>query len=218
MHHNNFCLKHEAEHFIFYYINLFLGSNLLGGSGGGLFSSGLGGSSLGLGGRGSLLVSNSGLGSAGAGRKLGLGGLSLFLSQLSNQLVVFGGFLLVLFVSQLLHDESSSLALDTFRSDQSLNLGGLSALGLAFLGGQFTSDNKLANVVLLLQIEELADLADSLGTQSLVHRLLSQSGNLLLTTLNDDDVDNSEIRTDDATTNRLSAASTISAFSVETRV
>lgn len=53
------------------------------------------------------------------------------------------------------------------RSDETLNLGGTEALlGLAFLQGQRTLNYKLSHIILLGQVEQLADLGCSLRSQA----------------------------------------------------
>merc|ERR1712141_285565 len=57
-----------------------------------------------------------------------------------------------------------SLALQNQRSDQALDLGGLGfGFLLSLLGGQRTTHNVLTNIVFLGEVEQLADLAGSLG-------------------------------------------------------
>jgi hypothetical protein len=80
-----------------------------------------------------------------------------------------------------------------------LDLGGLGVgLLLRILGLDFPSDNKLADIVLLGQIEKLANFARSLGTETFRVRDIGDSGNFLVTLLDDDDREDREIGADDA--------------------
>jgi len=69
---------------------------------------------------------------------------------------------------------------------------------LRILGLDFATDNKLAHVVLLGQIEKFANLARSLGTETFRVRDVGDSGDFLVTLLDDDDREDREIGADDA--------------------
>jgi hypothetical protein len=69
----------------------------------------------------------------------------------------------------------------------------------------------------LITYKELSDLGSTLGTETLGDSGISQTGNILLTLLNNDERQDREIRTDDTTTDRLSLALTGTARTV-TRV
>lgn len=89
-----------------------------------------------------------------------------------------------------------TLALQALGSNQTLDLGGLGVLWLALLGDG-AADDKLADIVLLVEAEETADLGGTLGTQALGDDGVSQAGELALTLLDDAQSQNSEIQTGD---------------------
>lgn len=89
-----------------------------------------------------------------------------------------------------------TLALETLRGDQTLDLGGLGVLLLALLGDG-AADDELADVVLLVEVEESADLGGTLGTESLGHDNVGQAGQLVLTLLDDAEGEDREVGTGD---------------------
>ena len=91
--------------------------------------------------------------------------------------------------------------------NKTLDLGDL-VLGLAVLL-EGTTDGGTGDRVSLLQLEELPDLGSPLGTQPDGVDNIGQTGELLVTLLDNDDVQDGEISTDDATTNRPPATVTI---------
>ena len=145
---------------------------------------------------------------------LGDSGGALLLVDSLEELVV------LLLVSDLLGVASSLLvelltaAAKSDGGDKTLDLGGNSAVALTLLTGDGTADDELTDVVLLGQVEELADAGSTLGTETLRDSLVSDVGNLLLSLLNDDNVDDGHLRGDDASTNRLSTTITLAAVGV----
>jgi hypothetical protein len=77
-----------------------------------------------------------------------------------------------------------TLALEALGSNQTLDLGGLGVVGLA-LTGDGTTDDELADIVLLVETEEAADLGGTLGTESLGDNGVGETGELTLTLLDD---------------------------------
>ena len=149
-----------------------------------------------------------------------LGGDSLLLlgelnGSLGLLLVLEGNNALLVHRASLLHGDGLgdlgvadvSLSLQSEGSYQSLDLGGL--LRLAGI----SADNELSHVVLLRQVEQLSDLVGSLGTQSARLDLVGQTGDVLGSLLDDDQVHNRQIGANDATTNGLSLAGTLSSGS-----
>ena len=204
-------------------------------SGGGLSLSGglsLGGGGLTSGGSTSLLggLTLGGGSSGGLSGTFVLGGvLSVgeFLS-VGNFFLVFSGLLLSVFFedllvvslglsgsfpSGLLVSLVNSLSSESVVSDESLDLGGLSSDGLAFLF-DLSSDNKSSNVIILGQGEELSDLSGSLGSESLGDLVVGQTFDIGFTLLLDGDSDDTEIRSDDAASDGLSFSFTLSSGSV----
>jgi hypothetical protein len=68
------------------------------------------------------------------------------------------------------------------------------------------SDNELPDIILLAQVEELPDLGGSLGAETLGEDGVGKAGNVVLTLLNDDNGENGNVGSDDASTNGLSAS------------
>lgn len=106
-----------------------------------------------------------------------------------------------------------TLALETLGGNQTLDLGGLGVLGLALLGDG-TADDELADVVLLVETEETADLGGTLGAESLGDDSVGETGQLTLTLLDDAQGQDGEIETGDGTTDRLALTLTGAAGAV----
>lgn len=148
-----------------------------------------------------------------------LGGDLLLLGEvdgaLSLEVVLILVDALLILSSGLLHSYGLSdlrvadvtLSLDSEGSDQSLDLGSL--LGLSSL----SSDNELSDVVVLGQVEEFSDLVGSLGSESARLDLVGETGDVLSSLLNNNKVENRKIGTNDATTDGLSLAGTLSSGS-----
>jgi len=134
-------------------------------------------------------------------------GVPLFLLPLGEELGIFCSFDLVSVSTTALDGYVVTLALETFRSDQTLDLGGL-VLGLLppFLGWEWATDNVLPDIVLLGEVEELADLASTLGSQSPGNRLVGQAWDLTFTFLYDDQVENRQVSINNAASDRLALA------------
>jgi len=149
---------------------------------------------------------------------LSLGSLSdlLLLSQpLSNDLGVLGDLNLLLLSLSPLERPQVSTTLETFRSDKTLDLGGLGVrLGSFLLGDDLTTDNELANVIRLVEVEEATDLGSPLGTKSLGEDFVGKTGDVGLSLLDNDKVEGTNVGTDNATANGLALAFTGSAGSV----
>ena len=109
-----------------------------------------------------------GLGSklGGSTRRSSLGkkrttGFSLFGVSLGDELLVGGGFFLVSKDRVHLLGLAGALSLQGQRGYQSLNLRSLIA-ALALLGGEGTSDDVLADIVFLREVEEFSDIVGTL--------------------------------------------------------
>lgn len=89
-----------------------------------------------------------------------------------------------------------ALALQALRSNQTLDLGGLGVLGLALLGDS-TADNELADIIVLGQGEEAADLGGTLGAETLGDNGVGQTGEVALTLLDDGQSEDGEVQTGD---------------------
>lgn len=89
-----------------------------------------------------------------------------------------------------------TLALETLRSNKALDLGGLGVVLLA-LTGDSAADDELADIVLLVETEEAADLGGTLGTESLGDNGVGETGEVVLTLLDDAQSEDGEILTSD---------------------
>ena len=110
-----------------------------------------------------------------------------------------------------------TLALETLGSYETLDLGGLGVgLGTLLLGDDLTSNNELAHIVVLAEVEELSDVVGTLGTETLGDGRVgvSETGDLLLTLLDNNEVESLDIGADDATADRLALALTSAAGAV----
>ena len=134
---------------------------------------------------------------------LGLFGLLLTLGQ---DLGVLGRGLTVLLGATPLDGDAVTLALEHDGGHQPLDLGGLELgllLFLALLGGNGPLDHVLADVVLLGQVVQLADLRGSLGAEAAGDGVVGKAGDLLLALLDDDDRDDGQVGVDDAAADGL---------------
>lgn len=114
-----------------------------------------------------------------------------------------------------LESDESALALQTLRSNKTLDLRSLGVGLLALtLGLDLTANDETADIVLLVETEELADLGGTLGTQALRDSSVGQTGDLGLASLDDGEGDDSEILTGDGTTDGLALALTSAAGAV----
>jgi len=126
------------------------------------------------------------------------------LQSLGEQLLVVGRIFAFLRGASLFERETVSLALQNERRDEALDLGRLAACLLAFLFGQSASDDVLSHVILLVhKIEEFADLHRALWSTLTGHRLVRKTGNLILTLLDNDEVENAEVAVDHAAAHRF---------------
>ncbi len=82
--------------------------------------------------------------------------------------------------------------------DQALDLGRLELGLLALLDGQGPLDHVLTDVVVFVQVEELADLGGSLRAQTPWDGGVGQTGDLLLALLDDDQGEDGQVAVDDA--------------------
>ena len=70
----------------------------------------------------------------------------------------------------------------------------------------FSPDDVLADVILLGEVEELADLGRPLGTETLGEDVVGQAGDLVLALLDDHEGEDSDVRADDAAADGLALA------------
>merc|ERR1719342_1732647 len=120
----------------------------------------------------------------------------------------------VLLSSPSLKSKPVSLPLQHDWSHQSLDLGGLVFLLLAFLQGQRSLDHILTDIIVLLQVEELSDLACSLGSQPPGDGIVGKSGNLVVSLLDNGQVKNSQVSVNNTSTDRFALTLSITSWSV----
>lgn len=142
-------------------------------------------------------------------RLAGGAGLLLLLLQLLHALLVGSGLLARVLAGQLHGALVRTLVAETQVGHQTLDLGRLVALVAIVL--ELAAHHELADVVLLAQTEQLADVARTLGTQAAGLRggLVGQTRNLLLALLHDHQVQDADIRTHDAATHGLALTLTL---------
>ena len=77
---------------------------------------------------------------------------------------------------------------------------------LLLLALDLPPDDVLANIVLLGEVEELADLGRTLGAKALGEDVVGQAGDVVLALLDDHQGEDSDVRADDAATDGLALA------------
>lgn len=85
---------------------------------------------------------------------------------------------------------------------------------LLLLGDDLAADDELADVVLLGEVEEAADLGGTLGAETLGKSGVGESRDLLLSLLDNDDREDGDVVADDASADRLALALTGAAGAV----
>lgn len=142
-------------------------------------------------------------------RLAGGAGLLLLLLQLLHALLVGSGLLARVLASQLHGALVGTLVAQTQVGHQTLDLGRLVALVAVVL--ELAAHHELADVVLLAQTEQLADVARTLRTQAAGLRggLVGQTRNLLLALLHDHQVQHADVGTHDAATHGLALTLTL---------
>jgi len=127
--------------------------------------------------------------------------LALFLFLLSErqQFGVVVGVRLGLGDASAFEGFDASGALKDERRNQSLDFGRLGLrLLLSLLQLQRSAHDVLSDIIVFVEVEQLANLASSLGAETAGNRGVSQAWNLGFTLLNDDKVENRQVGVDDA--------------------
>jgi hypothetical protein len=132
-------------------------------------------------------------------------GLLLLRQPLSHQLGISGLIFLIPEHTGQLGRLSCPLALKSQRRNEPLNLGSL-AHRLALLVGEGARNDVFAHVVLLFQIEELADLVGALGPKAAGHAVVREAGNGVVAHLNNGQVEHGNVMGDDAASDGLAFA------------
>lgn len=119
----------------------------------------------------------------------------------------------------LLDGNTGTLALEGLGGHQALDLGALDG-GLTVLLHLLTIDlHVMANIVILGQVEHLPDLRCTLRTALARLLLISETGEIVLALLHDDQVEHREVGGDDATADGFTATLTVAAaIAAEARV
>lgn len=147
--------------------------------------------------------------------------------------LVFGLLLLLAFDTAALDSVEVTAALETEGSNETLDLGPGERVGQKYrnyqsknlrlgvglglgvlLGLDLTANDVLADIVLLGQVEESANLGGTLGTKTLGEDDIGQSGDVLLALLDDNEGEDGDIGGDDAATDGLALALTGAAGAV----
>lgn len=145
----------------------------------------------------------------------GLTLLLLFPSTESEQRGVLLGSLLAGLELGHLDGTDVTAALKGDRGDEALDLGSLDTGLLAFLlGRDDTLDDVLADIVFFAQVEELADLAGTLGTEAAGHGGVSETGQLGFSLLDNDQAQDGQVVSDDTATDALALTFTAAAGAV----
>lgn len=83
-----------------------------------------------------------------------------------------------------LNSDAVTLTLETLGSNQTLDLRGLGVFTFALLGDG-TTDDELADIILLFETEERPDLGGALGAEALGNNGVGQTGEITLALLDD---------------------------------
>lgn len=96
------------------------------------------------------------------------------------------------------------LVLEALGGDQALDLRSLRVgLLLGVLGLNLATNHVLADIILLGETEKAADLGGAFGTETLGVGDIGKAGNVTITLLDDNKGEDSEVHTDNASTDRL---------------
>ena len=132
---------------------------------------------------------------------------------LCKQLLIGGSLLLVSEDTVEFGSLASPLSLKRKRGDEALNLGRLDH-GAALLVGELTLDYVLSYIVLLRKVEQLTDITGSLGSKTTRSRVIGESSHRLFADLCNDQVQDSDIVSHDASTDTLALTFTRAAGAV----
>lgn len=107
-----------------------------------------------------------------------------------------------------LESDAVTLVLEALGGHQALDPGSLGVFLLALLGDG-AADDELADVVLLVETEEVADLGGTLGSESLGDNGVGETGELTLALLDDAEGEDGKVETGDGTADGLALALTV---------
>ena len=131
------------------------------------------------------------------------------LLKLFKTLLVSSSLLARVLESSLLLSKTSTLVAESSVGDETLDLGSLISLVTVVL--ELAANDELGHVVLLGKTEELADVGSSLRAETAGNSggFISQTGDVLLTLLDNHQVQDADISTDNAAADRLALAFTL---------
>jgi len=130
-------------------------------------------------------------------------------------LSVVVGSVLLCFRSSALECDSVTLVLHALWGNETLDLWCLGVWLLALtLWLDFSADNELANIILLVETEETADLGGTLWSETLWLNNIGQSWDITFTLLDDSKSEDGKILCDNASTDGLALAFTVTAWAV----
>mmetsp|Transcript_6440 Transcript_6440/g.7399 ORF Transcript_6440/g.7399 Transcript_6440/m.7399 type:complete len:217 (-) Transcript_6440:224-874(-) len=147
-------------------------------------------------------------GGAPLGERLAAALLGLLHAQ-SKKLLVLSSFSLCLANALGLNSSLGPLALKLDGGDKTLDSGGLGVLLAVLL--EVAAGDVFADIVILGEQEQLADLGCTLGGKTTRNLGIGKSGKLVITNFDDDQVQGGKVRGDDATTGGLATALTVAA-------
>jgi len=123
---------------------------------------------------------------------------------LGNKSLELDLLLLLAFYTAALERAEVTAALETDGGDKTLNFRSLGVwLGVGLLGDNLATNNVLANIILLAQVEEFPDLGRALGAQSFREDVIGQPGDLRVALLDNDQREDGNVVSNNASTDRL---------------
>jgi hypothetical protein len=138
--------------------------------------------------------------------RLGLGRLGLG-HTLGQNLSILVGLVLDLLSLAALESDAMTLVLKTLGGDEPLDLGGLGVRRLALaLGLDLATDDVLADIVILGEAEEAADLGGALGAEALGVHDVGQAGDVVVALLDDAEGKDGHVVADDTAVDGLALA------------
>jgi len=141
--------------------------------------------------------------------------LGSLLDTLGEESLVLDLGLLGVLGTALLQVQDVALALEDNGGDKTLDLGGLGVgLLLGVLGLDLAANDELADIIILGQVEELADVVGTLGSEALGDGGVGKTGKVLLTLLDNGDGEDRHVGGDDASADGLALALTGAAGAV----
>jgi len=131
-------------------------------------------------------------------------------STTTEELVVLLHLLASICPTTLAKSKVCTTVLKSTGSNNTLNLRLLGMLlATLLLVGTLASNDVLAYIIIVAEVEQLADLACTLGTNTAGDNLVGKTRDLLLTLLDNNTVDHRKIVGNDATTNSTTTTDTI---------